>query len=66
MTMTAIETITDEQIEALETEAAMHGDTLTESLCARALEGDQDARREVAEIIAYARNEAAYQDGIDD
>jgi len=47
-------TITNEQIEALRAEAIAHGDTAMAGVCDRALEGDDDARAECAEVIAEA------------
>lgn len=47
-------TITTEQIEALRTEAGAAGDSKQVELCTRALDGDADARRECATVIALA------------
>lgn len=46
--------ITDEQIEALRYEAGIAGDAEQVRICRAALAGDEDARRECAEVIAEA------------
>lgn len=43
--------ITDEQIEALETEAGQAGDLEQVAICRRALDGDDDARRICADVV---------------
>lgn len=49
-----MKTITDTQIEQLKTEAGAHGDLDQVSMCERALEGDEAARAECAEVVAAA------------
>lgn len=49
-----MKTITDIQIEQLKTEAGAHGDLDQVSMCERALEGDEAARAECAEVVAAA------------
>jgi len=51
-------TITDEQLQALRSEAAAHGDEEQVAVCARAMAGDVEALDECARVIA----EAAAQD----
>lgn len=50
--MTNIDTITDEQIEALRSEAGSAGDSEMVAICDRALAGDQGEREECARVIA--------------
>ena len=50
----------DEQIEALQAEAAEHGDEEQVALCARALNGDTDAQGACLRVLADA---AAMDDG---
>lgn len=52
--MTTIDTLTDDQIAALSTEAAAAGDLAMVAVCARALAGDDTARTEVVRIIRDA------------
>lgn len=47
-------TVTNEQIDALRTEAGTAGDTAQVALCERALAGDEEAREECARVIAEA------------
>jgi hypothetical protein len=53
--MTTAETLTDSQIEALAHEAGCHGDDEMVAICERALDGDPDAREEVALCIRAAQ-----------
>ena len=46
--------MSNEQIEALQTEAAEHGDFAMVEICADALSGDADAIAECANVIAEA------------
>lgn len=52
--MTTIETITDEQIETLATEAGAAGDSEQVAICERALAGDDSARVECVRVIRDA------------
>lgn len=52
--MTTIESITDEQIEALCSEAASAGDLEQVAICERALDGDEAARHECVRVIRDA------------
>lgn len=47
-------TVTNEQIDALRTEAGTAGDAAQVALCERALAGDEEAREECARVIAEA------------
>jgi len=51
-TMTTAATITDSQIEAIQIEAGMAGDSATVADCKKALDGVKAARRRIARIIA--------------
>lgn len=53
-TTTTIETITNEQIEALRAEGGTAGDMDMVEICDKALEGDEDAIIECVEVINYA------------
>jgi hypothetical protein len=53
-TMMTNGTVTNEQIDALRTEAGTAGDTAQVALCERALAGDEEAREECARVIAEA------------
>ncbi|MCP4967389.1 MAG: hypothetical protein GY926_19425 [bacterium] len=55
--------ITDDQIDALETEAGEHGDLEMVAICRRARDGSKSARQEVARCIDAAR---AMDDGRSD
>ena len=48
-------TVTDEQIRALRHEQGCAGDTAQVAICDRALDGDDTARAECADVIAYRR-----------
>lgn len=52
------DSITDEQIEALSTEAASAGDLEQVAICERALAGDDAARAECALVIGDAAAQA--------
>lgn len=54
-----IDTITDQQIEALGTEAGAAGDLEMARTCERALDGDDDARRACVTVIREAEAAAA-------
>lgn len=58
--------ITDEQIEALRTEALAAGDEEQAMYCERALSGDESARALCEQAISYTRAEAAYQARLDE
>jgi hypothetical protein len=55
-------TITDEQIEALRTEAMAAGDAEQVAICDRASTGDEPSRVECARVIAAARAMASVMD----
>lgn len=50
--------VTDEQIEALRSEAGVAGDLAQVAVCDRALDGDEAARRECQRVIDEARANA--------
>lgn len=54
-TSTTIDTLTDDQITALSTEAARAGDWAMVTICRRALAGHVAARVECARVIADAQ-----------
>ena len=56
---TTTETLTDTQIETLADEAATNSDDEMEAICAAALAGDDDARSEVASVIACVESNLA-------
>jgi hypothetical protein len=56
--MTTITTITDEQIEALSTEAGSAGDLDQVAICDRALRGDESAKAECVRVIRDAEAQA--------
>lgn len=57
--MTTIDTLTDDQIRTLSTEAAVAGDMEQVQICDRALDGDEAARRECVRVIRSAEAMAA-------
>lgn len=50
--------LTNARIRALATEAGAHGDQEMVAICERALDGDADARRECARVMADAAAQA--------
>lgn len=52
--MTTIQTVTDEQIATLRSEAAAAGDDAQVRICDRALDGDDSARAECVRVICEA------------
>ena len=53
-TKTTIDTITDDQIARLRTEAGEHGDLEMVAVCTKALRGDRKAIKECVDVIAEA------------
>jgi hypothetical protein len=56
--------ISDEQIRALRDDAGSAGDLKQVKVCDRALGGSARARRECAEVMAYAQMRAEEDDGL--